>query len=622
MNQNQEEDEEGDGAGGVEAFIEGPHQSDDEEKDMTFLCDEGGAAENTELGEIGSEAKAENDNEAKKVEETSKKQKREELKLRRKEEDAKKVRELKEDMEKACEENFTLECVNCQNLNTNYVAVANRRAHVVMIQEHKVPEHEKAGMVKKMKEVGCDFQCSGVDEDTAKPNAGVGVVTKTKVTIVQTPLKSDDETIKKFESRIVRYEVNAGWEHSIAVYNIYGKAGRTPAAIAQTEEMLESVLHDNETRKGGPVLIMGDFNIEPEKLRTVRRIMEEAQWTDLGAEGDIWGRPRGVPTFQVRKEDSPTRIDAVLANPEALPLIEDFQVVADEMLPDHRVLKIKLGRRQMLRETEHMKTYRSLKAAFYEKVRKMAPEAKGKEKATLVKEQKMKLHGDMDRRLEAKRRTFEKALEGNDATKAWEVWSKGVEEIFLDYIDEEDKKSKMVRGRGVPTIIKTRPIVKLSSEDVLERVQDQNTKKATRLTRQARRCTQTAFRLGRMTEEDKKRDPDMWWKDWQLTHSKVKFSSHAFSMSSLSSLTFFASSSFLLSLSSSLFCFFDVSSTFFASLSFSAFASLPISPNSVFSAAPPSSQRKVMSFSSSSLWCGPSMNASTPPAPSPSSSSS
>ena len=73
---------------------------------------------------------------------------------------------------------------------------------------------------------------------------------------------------------------------------------------------------------------------------------------------------------------------------------------------------------------------------FFEKVQREKPEAKGKEKAEEVKEQKRKLHEKMDERFEAKRRAMEKAKQQKDTTRMWQLWSKAVEEGFLEFFDQ------------------------------------------------------------------------------------------------------------------------------------------------------------------------------------------
>ena len=45
-----------------------------------------------------------------------------------------------------------------------------------------------------------------------------------------------------------------------------------------------------------PILVVGDFNCEVDKLSTLTDNIAESGWVDLGAKAGIWNRPENVGT--------------------------------------------------------------------------------------------------------------------------------------------------------------------------------------------------------------------------------------------------------------------------------------------------------------------------------------
>ena len=65
---------------------------------------------------------------------------------------------------------------------------------------------------------------------------------------------------------MARYEVDMGHQNTLTIYTVYCKAGRCAEAEKLTNSIFAVIRRDIMESPMGPVLIAGDFNIEPEKL--------------------------------------------------------------------------------------------------------------------------------------------------------------------------------------------------------------------------------------------------------------------------------------------------------------------------------------------------------------------
>ena len=75
-----------------------------------------------------------------------------------------------------------------------------------------------------------------------------------------------------------------------------------------------------------PVLIIGDFNAEPNSLMQAKELIDEEAWIDVGAVASWWGGEDNQPTCQQRAEVQETRIVGALANIMAISYIRGYTV--------------------------------------------------------------------------------------------------------------------------------------------------------------------------------------------------------------------------------------------------------------------------------------------------------
>ena len=141
--------------------------------------------------------------------------------------------------------------------------------------------------------------------------------------------------------------MSMGWERGYMVYPIYGKSGGTRTDIAMTNAIQQSTQRDIEGDPYGPKIIPEDFNHTSNLLATVKDLMEEQQWMDVGSVADWWGGVPDEPTCHSRGKTQKARIDGYLVNLEALGAIHDYEVEKHEMIPTHSITSIELSRNAM-----------------------------------------------------------------------------------------------------------------------------------------------------------------------------------------------------------------------------------------------------------------------------------
>ena len=126
------------------------------------------------------------------------------------------------------------------------------------------------------------------------------------------------------------------------VFVIYGKSGGSKGANRFTEAIIDAIRQENDAWYYLATLIVGDFNFEPVKPKTVTAMIEQDQWTHVGKHVSWWRGKDAEPTCQPRPQATPTRTDAILANKVALLWIKGFDLIHDEGIPTHRVLQLRV----------------------------------------------------------------------------------------------------------------------------------------------------------------------------------------------------------------------------------------------------------------------------------------
>ena len=127
----------------------------------------------------------------------------------------------------------------------------------------------------------------------------------------------------------------ADGRRSLHVFMVYGISGaaKDPAKFARNESLLASVFAWAALYGPGPCVICGDLNIDPSDSPTCLSACAAGGWHDLGAEAGA------KPTFHAVRHKCATssRIDAILCNQYARPLVSDFHFGQFD-IPYHKAL--------------------------------------------------------------------------------------------------------------------------------------------------------------------------------------------------------------------------------------------------------------------------------------------
>ena len=132
------------------------------------------------------------------------------------------------------------------------------------------------------------------------------------------------------------------------------------------------------------------------------------------------------------------------------------------MIPTHYVVKINLDLATAGEQRKYIKTLPSLKHMLDDKIaRETSGMEDAKEKSTKAKEIRGELHRMMDKNLKDRQHRFEYYLSQNDMDSYWNSWSIAVERAWLQLVDPDKEFMKAAKGRGLCTILHTKPKKKM-----------------------------------------------------------------------------------------------------------------------------------------------------------------
>ena len=89
---------------------------------------------------------------------------------------------------------------------------------------------------------------------------------------------------------------------------MYLEAGNTAQTKAHNEAITEAVRAEMNGEEGVPTAIMGDFNCVPNEMDSIKDMIENESWIDVGHCADWWGCQPNVSTCHQRAAAKETRI--------------------------------------------------------------------------------------------------------------------------------------------------------------------------------------------------------------------------------------------------------------------------------------------------------------------------
>ena len=188
--------------------------------------------------------------------------------------------------------------------------------------------------------------------------------------------------------RVCKCLLDFGWGCNFMLYELYGQSGGTKAARTMNEWLVDCCREEQAGEEGIPTFIKADFNITPTNLNSVKELVDDELWEDVGSVAGWWGGTSNETTCRTSAGAKPTRIDGILANLWALPYIKAFRVYKDEQIPTHSVIEMTLTSENVQEERTYVKTLPSLKALFDKEVEAKTEGKEAKEKCFYTKRKK------------------------------------------------------------------------------------------------------------------------------------------------------------------------------------------------------------------------------------------
>ena len=217
-------------------------------------------------------------------------------------------------------------------------------------------------------------------------------------------------------------------------------------------------------------------------------MIDEEAWTEIGSNAHWWGRPKKEMTCKSRENARQSRIDGFLLNKEALPLVHDFYVEKDEMIPTHSCVGIMLSRNVNTETQRFARNLPCLKKLFDQKQENLIMTAKAvadkvgnqgkaseetkedargpsapsnpkkegedertrnsKQQTAFKKGERKQLQEMMDREIKGRREALKACVTFNDVDGMWKMISQCVEGAWLKYLDDSKEMKKKNAGRG------------------------------------------------------------------------------------------------------------------------------------------------------------------------------
>ena len=249
-------------------------------------------------------------------------------------------------------ESVIWECANITSMDKNSHFILNRARTnaITTVQEHKLKNSD----VKKYKDIFKEAKLKligGPSDDTTKtPSAGVGIAAREDITCVRDEFKS--QAFKRIYElgRADKYLIDLGWRQNIVAFVVYCFAGGSNEAKEGTDQIADAIREEIGEDSVMPVIIQGDFNRTLNEIPTFKEMIEEEAWVDIGSVASWWGGTDNQTTCQSSSKAKATRIDGMLFNKFALPLVQHFEVIKDDMIPTHSVMRVTLSRQNVQKE--------------------------------------------------------------------------------------------------------------------------------------------------------------------------------------------------------------------------------------------------------------------------------
>ena len=222
----------------------------------------------------------------------------------------------------------------------------------------------------------------------------------------------------------------------VHVVSLYGfpRANEGGDEMVQNEELLSNTFAEATSLGNVPVVVMGDFNVTPERSPVLAALITNGSWTDIGACFATLNGTDPEHTYHARGVSS--RIDLAFGNREFMQLVKDFQVldVPATGIRSHKPIRVTI-------DADCPRSY----ALEARKVRSFPPS-----NSTMSTDDLLALQEDV---LDRYMRCFDLACDDEDINKMWDCWTHMAETFLAERAAMETgiegcATNPAFRGRG------------------------------------------------------------------------------------------------------------------------------------------------------------------------------
>ena len=282
---------------------------------------------------------------------------------------------------------YLLEVANVTHLSNNAHTLCTRSFNAMIVTEHSlVPsQFNKAAKIFTKR---CKLDLSGLDQEHANQVGGTGMILAGNNHIIK-PKPLNKNLIKlNGKGRCGMYGIEPCKNTIILVYGVYGvtRGDSSDQAAASTCDIISSILQDADEQEVGPKLIVGDFNASIHRLPSLEQAIREGKYTDVGSIASNFKGVDNDTTCKASEKCKATRRDYVIANTEALSLIDTFKIDHDAHVPVHDIIQVQFKGQVALQKYDAVKLPKTIHSIFLEQCRENYGNINIAKADTLIKE--------------------------------------------------------------------------------------------------------------------------------------------------------------------------------------------------------------------------------------------
>ena len=204
------------------------------------------------------------------------------------------------------------------------------KSSVICVQEHSAPIANVGVAKASLRKLGYSCIISPPDPEAQRPSGGTAI-------LVKRPLSCQEcaPQTKRFEQAVALGRASLamiaiGTHTPLLVVSVYGwgssESSDQSNRFERTSDLLEAVSAEVRHWPACPAVIAGDFNAGPSKLPPLGQALWSGAWFDLGTLAGLWGQEPCQATAIAHNACNPSRLDFVLANVAAFPLVKSWAV--------------------------------------------------------------------------------------------------------------------------------------------------------------------------------------------------------------------------------------------------------------------------------------------------------